>query len=265
MHLARAAKATAIGKELASVDKQIAAYVKSGNPVQKLLKTNLKDYMAMQSLISGEEAAMGKESSKGLGSLSAKYESGSQGGGAVANNAGDQGGASYGKYQLTKNSGHAQAFAYSYGGALKGKSPGTKAFDAAWKAEFKANPTKFTDAQHDYIQDKHYKPAVAAAQKASGINLSGQPKAVQDMLWSIGVQHGAGGTSSIFKNAGLKKGDSSETIIRKVYAERMKVSKYFSSSPKKLQQQQVTRFQNEMKDALAMLGASSKKGGSQQT
>jgi hypothetical protein len=229
-----AAKANAIGKELASVDKQIAAYVKSGNPVPKAVKDKLeKLHGQMQALVASENSAMGKSNSTGLGSLSAKYESGSQGGGAVANNAGDQGGASYGKYQLTKNSGHAQAFAYSYGGKLKGKTPGTKAFDAAWKAEFAANPTKFTDAQHDYIQDKHYKPAVSAAQKATGINFAGQPKAVQDMLWSIGVQHGAGGTGSIFRNAGIKKSDSSETIIRKVYAERMKVDKYFSSSPQK--------------------------------
>lgn len=188
----------------------------------------------------------------GLGSLSAKYES-SGNAGVIARTRGDIGGASYGKYQMTTASGHATSFAKSYGGALAGKKAGTSAFDKAWKAEYAKNPKKFEQAQHAYIQQKHYKPALNAIQKATGINFSKFPKAVHDMIWSIGVQHGAGGASNVFRNAGIRKNDSPATIIRKVYAERMKVNKYFSSSSKAVKNSVYNRFKRELQDALNML------------
>jgi hypothetical protein len=188
----------------------------------------------------------------GLGSLSAKYES-SGNAGVIARTRGDIGGASYGKYQLTTQSGHATAFARSYGGSLAGKKAGTSAFDKAWKAEYAKNPKAFEQAQHKYIEAKHYKPALASAQKATGINFSGYPKAVKDMIWSIGVQHGAGGTANVFRNAGIRSGDSASTIIKKVYAERMKVNKYFSSSSQSVKNSVLSRFKRELQDALRML------------
>jgi hypothetical protein len=188
----------------------------------------------------------------GLGSLSAKYES-SGNAGVIARTRGDIGGASYGKYQMTTASGHATSFANSYGGSLAGKKAGTSAFDKAWKAEYARNPKKFEQAQHAYIENKHYKPALSSANKATGINFSNYPKAVRDMIWSIGVQHGAGGTSNVFRNAGIRKGDSPATIIRKVYTERMKVNKYFSSSSQAVKNGVLNRFRKEMQDALKML------------
>lgn len=190
--------------------------------------------------------------SASLGSLSAKYES-SGNAGIIARTKGDQGGASYGKYQLTTASGHATSFAKSYGGSLYGKQAGTTAFDNAWKAEYAKNPKKFEQAQHAYIEQKHYKPALNSAKSATGIDFSKMGSAVQNMIWSVGVQHGAGGASSIFRNAGIKKGDSASTIIKKVYAERMKVDKYFSSSPRDIKNSVLSRFKNELSDALKML------------
>lgn len=194
----------------------------------------------------------GAGASLSLGSLSAKYES-SGNAGVIARTKGDIGGASYGKYQLTTSSGHASSFAKSYGGALKGKKAGTQAFDTAWKTEYKKNPKAFEKAQHNYIAQKHYQPALASAKKATGIDFSKMGNAVQNVIWSIGVQHGAGGTSSIFRNAGLKKGDSPATVIKKVYAERMKTSKYFSSSPQSIRNSVYNRFKRELADALKML------------
>ena len=188
----------------------------------------------------------------GLGSLSAKYES-SGNPGTVARTKGDLGGASYGAYQLTTNSGHAQKFANQYGGALKGLKAGTTAFDNAWKAEAKKNPDKFMKAQHDYIAQSHYQPASNAFKSVTGIDVSKMPLGVQNMIWSIGVQHGTGGARNIFKSAGVNKNDSPATILKKVYNERMKVNVYFKNSPQNIKNSVLNRFKKELADALKQI------------
>lgn len=190
--------------------------------------------------------------SKGLGALSARYESNGNPA-TIARTKGDIGGASYGTYQLTTASGHASKFASSYGGALKGKKAGTAAFDAAWKAEAKKNPKAFANAQHKYIENNHYKPAANNIKKKTGFDVGKYPKAVQDAVWSMGVQHGAGGAANIFKNAGVKNGMSAEQVLKKVYGERMKTHIYFKSSPKNIQNSVKNRFQDELNNALKML------------
>lgn len=188
--------------------------------------------------------------SGGLGSLSAKYES-SGNPGAVAHTKGDKGGASYGTYQFSTTSGSAKNFAKSYGGALAGLTPGTKAFDNAWKAEAKKNPAKFEKAQHDYIAKNFYKPGLASIKKRTGVDLSGYPKAIQDVIWSVSVQHGQAGAGAVFKAAGIKKGDSPATIINKVYNVR---KNFFKGSSKSIQNSVAKRFERERQDALRMLG-----------
>ena len=164
------------------------------------------------------------------------------------------GGKSYGTYQLTVNSGHAQKFAAQYGGALKGLKAGTSAFDSAWKAEAKKNPEGFKAAQHQYIAQAHYQPALNAFTSVTGFkNTSDMPIAVRNMIWSIGVQHGAGGARNIFKNAGVKSTDNWATVIKKVYGERSKVNVYFKSSPQNIKNSVYNRFQSEMKEALKQL------------
>ena len=188
----------------------------------------------------------------GLGTLSQKYES-SGNPATIARTKGDLGGASYGSYQLTTSSGHAQSFANNFGGALKGKKAGTAAFDAAWKSEASKNPKAFASAQHNYIERNHYQPAANRFQSTTGINLSKMPKAVKDMIWSIGVQHGAGGAAKIFKNSGVREGMSAASIIRAVYNERMNVGRYLPSSPNSIKNGVLSRFKRELSDALNML------------
>lgn len=192
------------------------------------------------------------EASGQLGSLSAKYESNGNPS-TIANTKGDIGGKSYGTYQLTKNSGHAQKFASQYGGALKGLTVGTTAFDKAWKAEAAKSEMKFAQAQHDYIQQTHYQPAVNAFKSTTGIDVNKAPLGIQNMIWSIGVQHGTGGARNIFSNAGVNKGDSWSTVLNKVYNERMKVTKYFKSSTSSIQQSVKNRFSKELQDALKQI------------
>lgn len=191
-------------------------------------------------------------STMSLGGLSAKYESNGSPG-TIARTKGDKGGASYGTYQLTTASGHAQKFANSFGGSLKGKKAGTAAFDKAWKAESSKNSKAFSNAQHNYIKTNHYAPAANKFKSVTGIDASKAPKAVQDMIWSIGVQHGAGGASTIFKNANVNSKMSPKQVITKIYNERMKVGTYFKNSSKALQASVKKRFAQELKDALKML------------
>ncbi len=187
-----------------------------------------------------------------LGALSSKYES-SGNPGVIARTKGDLGGASYGTYQLTTNSGNAQKFANLYGGTLKGLKAGTAAFDKAWKAEAAKNPTAFASAQHNYIKQSHYEPAVNAIKKATGFDVTKYPKAVQDAVWSMGVQHGPAGAAKIFKNSGVKMGSSASVVLNKVYNERMKVNTYFASSPQNIKNSVLNRFKRELSDALKML------------
>lgn len=214
---------------------------------------NLQRSMAEAELGAYTGSSSGRSTTGSLGGLSQRYES-SGNPATIARTKGDIGGASYGSYQLTTASGHAQKFASSYGGSLAGKKAGTAAFDAAWKAEASKNPTAFAQAQHNYVQQTHYAPAAAKFKAATGIDPAKQPQAIQDMIWSIGVQHGAGGASTIFKNAGVSAGMTPQTILKRVYGERSKVDKYFKSSPSNIKKSVYNRFQKELQDALSMLG-----------
>jgi hypothetical protein len=82
--------------------------------------------------------------SNSLGSLSAKYESGTRGPGTVNKytklGKGDPGGPSYGTYQIATGTGTMKNFMKWMGGhhqdmssRFKGLAPGTESFDRAWK------------------------------------------------------------------------------------------------------------------------------------
>ena len=211
---------------------------------------------------------MGRASTKpkstavgGLGSLSKRYES-SGNPGTIANNSGDIGGASYGTYQIATNTGSMKNFmnyiqksspeTYK---ALSGKSPGTQAFDTAWKQLAARDPQGFNKVQHDFIANQYYTPAVSGVRKSTGLDVSKRPQAVQDALWSTAVQHGVGGANNIFKAAGITPMMSDAEIIRRVYAERGANNgmKYFKSSSPQIRSGVVNRFRKEQQDALNML------------
>lgn len=83
--------------------------------------------------------------------------------------------------------------------------------------------------------------------------MANAPIGIKNMIWSIGVQHGAGGARNIFKNAGVNKGDSWASIVKKVYGERSKVNIYFKSSPSQIKNSVYNRFQKEMAEALKQI------------
>lgn len=151
--------------------------------------------------------ALGKAKDWVLGKTSQLFESGKGGSGTVSSGKGDNGGASYGTYQLSSKQGTLQEFLKSskYGSQFEGLTPGSKEFNAKWKRIAKDDP-EFGNSQHEFIKNSHFDPQMDKLKNA-GIDLSGRGAAVKDSVWSTAVQFG--GKSSLIENA-LKGKDSSK-------------------------------------------------------
>lgn len=257
---------TSLGKQSDSISKQIVALQKK-KKLSSAEKETMKKLVSKYNTINGQISALvggsGFNSSGGgggtLGSLSKKYESGSAGAGTIANNAGDWGGKSYGTYQIATNTGTMNSFmkylqrtnSRIYNG-LGRYSIGSSGFDQAWKQLAAADP-EFEKLQHNFIKGSHYDPVVQNL-RGLGLDINNRSSALQNAVWSMGVQHGSGGATGIFKAAGITNNMSDRDIIIKIYNERMKVDKYFSRSSASIKASVKRRFQNELQDALRMLG-----------
>lgn len=151
--------------------------------------------------------------------------------------------------------------------SLKGKSIGSSSFDSAWKALAKKYPDRFSKVQYEFIKGSHYQPAANKIKSNLGINIDARSIALKNVIWSMGTQHGAGGAYSIARAAGIRNGMSDKEIIQRLYAERMKVNKYFSRSSQAVKNAVYNRFKRELADALAMLaksGQGQRQGGAQE-
>jgi len=132
------------------------------------------------------------------GWVSGMFESGAKGAATISTGKGDFGGKSYGKHQLSSNSGTLSAFLRSseYGSEFAGMKPGSKEFDAKWKA-LAADP-KFAQAQQDFMTRTHFDPQMRRL-KGAGIDLSGRGEAVSEAVFSTATQFG--GNSSLIERA----------------------------------------------------------------
>lgn len=139
--------------------------------------------------------------------------------------------------------------------ALSGKTPGSASFDKAWKQLASTNKN-FAQYQHDFVQQQYFEPAVKSVLKNNGLDVTKRSKAVQDAIWSTAVQHGAGSVTKIVKAAGITPMTNDAEILKRLYAERgaNNGKKYFSSSSSEVRASVVRRFNNELNDALSMLG-----------
>lgn len=199
-----------------------------------------------------------------LGALSAKYETSGRGPGTVSTGRGDAGGVSYGSYQLASKLGRPEEFLAREGARWvaefgRAKS-GTLAFSRAWKAIAAREPEAFQEAQHAFIKRTHYDVQIAHVLSVTGIDLDRWSDAVRDAVWSTAVQHGP--SSNLVIRA--LKGDPphDRALLIGLYAERGRRKAdgnlvYFSRNSPAVQAGVARRFQSELKDALAMLGAAS--------
>jgi hypothetical protein len=135
-----------------------------------------------------------------LGEISATYESGKRGSDAVGNDS--TGGWSYGKYQIATKPGTMKEFlaylktaspdkakALEDAGGNDGATNHTDAFAKAW-AQLAKMPD-FAGLEHGFIADTHYDPQ-ASKLAGDGLDVAKRDKAVQNVTWSIAVQHGPG-------------------------------------------------------------------------
>jgi|SaaInl59LU_5_DNA_1037362.scaffolds.fasta_scaffold02012_3 hypothetical protein len=208
-----------------------------------------------------------------IGALSEKYES--------RGNPGiigwdSTGGWSYGKYQLAAATGSLNEF-HSWlarahpnlesqlaaaGGPSAGRA-GTDAYKAAWAQVMGTDAG--SAAQSEYAALTYFGPANRRIISSTGLDTTTRARTVQQMLFSTGVQHGAGGANSVFRRAleGLGYPPSEITttnptdaaLIRAVYAERRSGNgaRYFRSSTQAVRNSVVNRFHNEEADALRSL------------
>ncbi len=215
--------------------------------------------------IPGARAQAEAISGQGLGALSAKYESGKRGSAAVGYDR--TGGTSFGKYQIASKTGTMDKFLdwAEKNGGVEGREVAARMRSAGpldsgkngqaaneWKAL--ASEGKLGTLEHDFIKATHFDPAFAGI-KDDGLRkrIEGS-KALQDVLWSTSVQHGAGGAQKLI-NRTYKEGMSDEDFVRALYADR---GTQFSSSTAQVQASVRNRFANEAEVAVAMLAEEKK-------
>jgi hypothetical protein len=200
-----------------------------------------------------------------IGALSARFESGEQGPAAIGYD--ERGGTSYGTYQISSKAGTMKSFL----GYLSQSAPDlARKLEAAgpantggrsgqmpkvWKEIAAADSVRFEKLQTAFIKQSIYLPAVQEISDKTGLDISKAPKALQEVLWSTAVQHGARGAADIFTKAVRNVEHHSDEVgvanlIGAVYSAR---SGRFSSSGPGVRAAVVNRFRQEGKMALAML------------
>ncbi|MGH4120113.1 vgrg protein [Clostridium sp.] len=200
----------------------------------------------------------------GLGLTAAKYESNANPG-TISNTPGDYGGKSYGAWQFSSKTGSLDSFINSLKGnnnELYKKLSGAKAkdgnrfgvnFDAQWTGIATSNKKNFLKLQHDCIKQDYYDSAAQNLKLKYGFDINQKSDALKESFFSTVVQHGVGGTSSLFSKINLNNSDGN--IINDLYKERQKVNIYFKSSSAQVKQSVYNRFTKEKQDMLSMLNS----------
>lgn len=213
----------------------------------------------------GQASADGVEAGQGIGALSARFESGELGPGAVGYD--QNGGTSYGTYQISSRAGTMKLFidylsqcAPDLAGKLQAAGPantGSRSgtMPQVWKELADADPVRFQKLQTGFIKENLYAPSVQEISAKTGLDISTAPKALQEVLWSTVVQHGAKGAANIFTRAiqsvqGNNEQGEMAKLINTVYD--MRANRFASSGPG-VRASVTNRFREEGRIALSML------------
>lgn len=208
-----------------------------------------------------DDSTQSVENKKGiLGFSAAKYES-NMNPGTISNTPGDYGGKSYGAWQFSSKTGSLDSFINSlkvnnteFYEKLSGAKDNNKFgenFDTEWAGVATSNKEEFLKLQHDYVKQDYYDNAAQDLKLKYGFDISQKSDALKESLFSTVVQHGVGGTSSLFSKINLNNSDGN--IINDLYNERQKVNTYFKSSSAQVKQSVYNRFTKEKQDMLSML------------
>ncbi|MHC1725529.1 MAG: hypothetical protein AB9866_05880 [Syntrophobacteraceae bacterium] len=217
--------------------------------------------MALQAVAEPKSLSGGQE----IGALSAHFESGEKGPEVIGFDY--KGGTSYGTYQIASRPGTMGDFLEylserapdiarklnSAGPANTGSRHGR--MPEVWKKVAAEDTARFSKLQYDFIEKTHYLPAVQEISEKTGLDVSKAPRALQEVLWSTAVQHGARGAVKIFNRAVSRAqtregGVQAAKLISSVYEQR---AGQFGSSDGDVRAAVRNRFRAEGKIALAML------------
>lgn len=198
-----------------------------------------------------------------IGEFVKKFESGSRGASTVAWDS--TGGTSYGTYQLSSKAGSLKEFIEycEKDGGSQGKEvaklmrqvrdwnpgqnyKGTMAH-RVWTEL--ASKGAVQGLEHAYVQKKLYAPALKRLPADLQQQVSNN-RGLQEMLWSMSVQHGSAGAANIW-NKYWQPGMQIDQFVKTVYANR---GNYFSSSTPDVQKSVRNRFKDEVGVILGLLG-----------
>ncbi|MEF3169136.1 MAG: hypothetical protein K6360_07385 [Deltaproteobacteria bacterium] len=201
------------------------------------------------------------------GLISARFESGASGSGAIGYDR--SGGTSYGTFQIASRSGTMDRFisflekeAPEWAERLSQAGPAdtggkTGRMPTVWQEIAAEDPQLFEALQRKFIEETHYRPALERIRKETGIDVEKGSRAIQEVLWSLAVQHGPAGAARIFCEAAKSGSDrdqqtasGEEALIRRIYSAR---SKRFGSSSVRVRAAVAERFREEQAMALAWL------------
>lgn len=157
-----------------------------------------------------------------IGSLSAKYES-SGDPACVANNAGDLGGISYGKYQFASKVGSVDKFVdwlckypddklANYGRVLAAHAVNSSEFIRQWQELGTVDPGNFGKLQDEYMIQIYYNGAADKLRKEN-FNLEKHSDALKAVVFSRAVQNGQSGCKDLFLIACKKLGQPNLSYI----------------------------------------------------
>jgi hypothetical protein len=174
------------------------------------------------------------------------------------------GGTSYGKYQIASKVGSMDAFlkllqkndpeAYSRLMAAGPQDAGTEGkFAQEWKKL--AGEGRVQKSEKEFAVDKIFQPAMKGIKDQDLSRMISSNKGLQEMMFSMAIQHGGGGAPAIL-NKVFKKGMSAEQLTEAAYTERGadEGKRYFGKSTEGERAGVVSRFGREKQDVLAMLG-----------
>ena len=194
----------------------------------------------------------------GLGSISESNES-SNGVNTISSGRGDNGGVSYGAHQLATNTGSMSKFLASDEGAafapaFDGMSPGTEEFDARYAEVADDYEVEFAQAQSNYIKRTHYEPMVENVSAATGVDLSKRGPAVQEMLYSTGVQYGpeTGVVTAALKGRDIGSMSDAQIVSTVQAYKGQTTGQYFKSSSAEVQDSVRARAGREQEQLLAL-------------
>lgn len=189
-----------------------------------------------------------------LGSVSAKEESNSNPG-SISSGTGDHGGRSYGAFQFSSKMGTTKDYIKNskYKDKFNGLEVGSKEFNEAWQKLAKEDPEGFYADQQAYAEKNFYDKTKNGLVK-KGIDLSNRGRAIQELLFSIGISFGSSAPNLISKALnGKNVSRMSDTDIISAVQNHIKdnVGTLYKSSPK-YQKGRAERAQRDAERLIAM-------------